>query len=509
MRACFALLLLLGAGCVEGLLQLGTEPEQPFCDVETPCRDASKQCIFNRCFDPQIPFERVALNLHRDHRSQQLLDVDLSNSARLDLSLLAELTVDLRAEGADGRPMPGRVIASRQQSIPGAPVQRQALVSEEGSGSLVLTEGTDWQLRFYPEASGLPPTDAQILVPQSNLDGQNVLFRLVEAPKRVTGRLLSEGGLPLAGRSLRLQDVDGHRVSGRGQSDEDGRFELLVREDVTDVRLLIDSDDPAVSGQLMSARPVGDGAWGEVTAVFDGPAIPVAVTIRSGQDSRPLACDLVLRPAAAAGLIRHRIETQADVPTMLQLAQGSWWVDIHPRGRDDLAPVIGLGLEVAHLGHQEMVVTLAKRVRMTGSVLLSGGQPAAGARLVFQQFMGADRSEDLGPWGQQEWILEHQTDENGRFELSLPPGEVALFVVPSAPYPRLLRLLSLRDELSVELQIEEGTLFSGEVSGHSGGGNTLIQVFSRDLRFAGRAVLLGEGIAGGDGSFSIPLPAGQ
>ena len=47
------------------------------------------------------------------------------------------------------------------------------------------------------------------------------------------------------------------------------------------------------------------------------------------------------------------------------------------------------------------------------------------------------------------------------------------------------------------------------MSGDAGGGNTLIQVFSRDLRFAGRAVLLGEGIAGADGSFSIPLPVGQ
>ena len=509
MRAALSILLILSTGCVAELLQLGEEPEQPFCDVETPCLDRSKQCIFNRCFDPQLPFERVALNLHRDQRVQQLLDVDLSNSARLDLNLLAERAVLVRAESADGRPLSGRVVASRHQNIPGAPVQRQTEVSAEGTGTLTLTEGTDWQLRFYPEAADLPPSEPIDLVPQSNLDQPTLLFRfpLVQVP--VMGRLLTEDGTPLADRAVRLQDEAGRRVSGRSRTDEEGRFELLLKPGHDEVQLLLDSDDPALPGTLMAARPVGTGEWGDVLVEFDGPAIPVAITVRSTQDLMPMACDLVLRPAAAAGLIRHRVETNSGVPTLFHLAEGQWWVDVHPRGREDLAPVIGLAVDVAHLGRQEIEITLAQRVRVTGTVLLPSGQPALGARLIFQQMMGADRDEDLSPWARQEWVREHQTDENGRFELFLPPGEVALFVVPSAPHPRLLRLLSIRDELSIELPIGEGTLFSGEVSGDTGGGNTLIQVFSRDLRFAGRAVLLGEGIASADGSFSIPLPAGQ
>ena len=509
MRSFVPIMLLLATGCVAELLQLGEEPEQPFCDVETPCIDRSKQCIFNRCFDPQAPFERVALNLHRDHRSQQLLDVDLSNSARLDLSLLSELPVLLRTESVEGRPLAGRVIASRHQSIPGTPVQRQTVISEEGVGTLTLTEGTDWQLRFYPEAAELPPSDPLDFVPQSNLDRPSLIFQIPAAPLQVTGRLITEDGSPLVDRAVRLQDEAGRRVSGRSRSDDEGRFELFLKAGHSDVQLLVDSDDPAVPGQLMTSRSVGSGEWGDIEVRFDGPDIPVAITVRSGQDATPLACDLVLRPAAAAGLIRHRVDTNARVPTLLQLAQGRWWIDVHPRDREDLAPVIGLAVDVAHLGRQEVVVTLASRVRMTGTVLLPSGQPAVGARLIFQQVMGADRESDLSPWSHQEWVLEHQTDESGRFELFLPPGEVALFVVPSAPHPRLLRLLSLRDELSIELPIAEGTLFSGEVSGDTGGGNTLIQVFSRDLRFAGRAVLLGEGIAGADGSFSIPLPVGQ
>ncbi len=509
MRSILAIFLLSSAGCVADLLQLGEEPEQPFCDVETPCRDTSKQCIFNRCFDPQEPFERVALNLHREQRSQQLLDVDLSNSARLDLNLLAEIPVRLTAESADGSPLTGRVVASRQHSIPGSPVHRQAILGDEGSGTLLLTEGTEWQLRFFPEAKNFPPSDPQSLAPQSSLEEQSVRFQLADSAVNVTGRLLAEDGSALASRAVRLQDTVGRRVSGSSRSDEEGRFELTLRAGINEVQLLIDSDDPSLAARLMEPRGVGNGEWGDINVPFDGPAIPVAFTVRSGQDSTPLACDILLRPVAAGGLIRHRLETVAGIPTLLELVQGRWWIDVHPRDRDDLAPVIGLEVDIAHRGRQEVVVNLANRVRMTGVVLLPNGQPALGARLIFQQVMGTDREADLSPWAYQDWVFEHQTDENGRFELSLPPGEMALFVVPSAPHPRLLRLLSIRDELSVELPISEGTLFSGEVSGDAGGGNTLIQVFSRDLRFANRAVLLGEGIAGADGSFSIPLPVGQ
>jgi hypothetical protein len=164
-------------------------------------------------------------------------------------------------------------------------------------------------------------------------------------------------------------------------------------------------------------------------------------------------------------------------------------------------------------------VMCGDRMKVQGTLYLpSDSLPAAGVKVV------ADPIGQLNGWPRPSFMVEASkpTDDMGRFEIALDPGQYRLDFIPTNGLPRVSRIVTVRpgeDTPGGVQELSPFTLSKGRrVSGHvSFGGQRLMEPsapyakirFFRVVDVEGKpsALLLSETLTDQDGGYSTILPA--
>jgi hypothetical protein len=481
-------------------------------------------CEVGLCVAPDQPPRALSVQLSppntTDFVDNQYLNVTLRQGEPLpDLELERPwlMVGEVLLEGERAQPLAAQLLLRRVSGdIPGRTQRYQAQATRERGYSLQLPQG-EFEIQLLPQRLDLPPQQLQRFPVRADLSQDFVL----EAPSRsaqVQGRVvtLDPAGQPVPAARVRvtaLAQRDDWRVSGLVETDEEGRFLLLVRSDVPQPRLLLEPQDPEralpqvliediqLAGQQIN---LGDLSLGELSP----PGSLASGQVRGDDGALIEGATILVEGQVGAGTLTRTVATSAEGYFEARLAAGSYTaLIIPPEGspfaiterRNLVVPAEGAATDFDRL-------QVGRKPAVTGLVVGPDGAPLGDAvvslratRLWAVRQLRAARTYTA------------RTDALGALSLRAEPGlyDVEITPSPASGLPRAWRRgVEVEDTgTALRLEVPAPRVAYGVVTSPEGAPMADVQVDLIEVTPQGEAVLLGQGLTNPEGIYRVLIPA--
>jgi hypothetical protein len=496
--------------------------------VEATCVDdqacpGGTVCAFGLCVDPSalaavdVEVEPVVAS---GLPAQAVFGVASDTGARVDVTLAPAVSVRGGVVAVDDGGVGATVTAVPERSIAGR--RRQpSTTTADGPFTLALVEGAAYRVQALPTERDLPPIlpddvfvagvdDVPALVMSSTRGDGGVVH-----PVTVRGQLVAGIGVaaqPISELEVLLLDGDGRRVSSLGVTDIDGRFEVGLAERYPDVRFVARrSEQNALSPTLEFPLDLGPDAVVDLGVVSLGTSLGVVRVegeVRTTSGAPAEGAVVSFRGLIGAGVAEARTET----------IDGRFSVSLHP-GSYSVAVVGAVagtaGLVVTTLDvaqdERDLLITLPERVAANFTVSSAAGGAVGLASVVLTRVGDEDGVAEPVLAAAQPVFL-GSSDEDGRVAFAVDPGRYRIAIQPprGVEAPTFSTLITVGEAgVDRDVELPASTIMAGTLRDGAGGAvvGAFVRVFSSLTDELGRAIFLGEGLSGADGTFEVYVPA--
>jgi hypothetical protein len=503
------------AGCESGFTQVVTT-----CTRDRDCA-THDVCVFGECVDPsdqRLSSADLEIEPPPDAQLQvqAVFGVDLRSTARVDVNVRRTVVLEGQALSG-GQPLLAHVLAAPATSIAGrALAPADPTDASTGTFRIPLVDGDSYTLSVVPDDVTLPPlTQNASFVAAGDavgvLDVGDVV--LPDVLHTVIGRVVSgSDARAVPGVDVELDLVAGGRVSSRARTDANGAFTVHV--------------PTVLSALTLTVRGSADNAF-VPTVVQEGVFIDHDTDLGSvslGDLQAPLAVVLHVVDGAGAPVANARVFADATVGTgtfavqadanaqglvSLTLPPGSY--DVAAAAPDDnvVAGLLVTTSVVVAATPAEATLTLPARTVLQGVVTDVNGAPVANAAVTTTRIGGSGGAPEPSLQGALR-VSTGSTDDQGRFAVHVDAGRHRLTVIPVVgdTKPMSTEVIDVGvDALAHDVTLAKPAFLAGAVSANAGPvAGAYVRVFSALVDERGAAILLGQGLAGSDGTFNIVLP---
>lgn len=311
-----------------------------------------------------------------------------------------------------GTELSGRVLDIEGYPIAGAVVQLQGGTSRSGAVEVTAADGTFTfasvvgEVRLEVSREGYAETSLPIEI-DSSQRRQEVEIRLIEADRRVLGRVVDAQGYPVGEARVSARSLDrGQMMTWETMAQSDGTFAL---EGLAGETVVLRAE---AAGYAAGETVAGPGAEEVEIALRRSGALSVAVV--DSETGRPLgACRAELRPAAGPRLRQVCVDGRV---TFNDLEPGSALLYVeapeHAAAEEPFDVPAGIGPDDPDAARE---IALEPAIVVRGQVLDPEGEPVPGARVGLEPIPRV-----IAPRGSARWV---ESEVEGRFELAGVPQE--------------------------------------------------------------------------------------
>ncbi|MDP2341240.1 MAG: hypothetical protein Q8O67_09795 [Deltaproteobacteria bacterium] len=400
--------------------------------------------------------------------------------------------------------LPAFVQAKPSQSIAGR--VRAPSTTSDGGFQLLTVEGVGYRLSVTPDDSAIPPLfgDAEF-ADNDDLVLDNGLIT-------VRGHVVAGVGveaLPVVNVEV-LVSKDGRRVSSLGRTDVDGSFSIALRQLVSGANFEVRSSAentgfPSVTVAIDIATDDVD--LGEISLGAVSSPVPVRGNVKDRAGSPARGALVTFRGLVGAGLYTARATADESGAFNVALLPGDY-LAAAVAAEDDRAGLLVQSIAVAG-SIEGLALILPSRVDASVRVTTNDGVAVSSASVVFQRVGDVDGLAEPVLEGAQPLFLA-SADVEGNAVLAVDEGRYRVTLQPprGSGAPAFSALVTVDGTFVRDFVLPPQNVLAGVVTDDDGAAapGSFIRVFSKLTDELGRAIFLGEAIAGDDGSFAVSVP---
>lgn len=496
---------------------ISTVPDQT-CLSDSDC--GSGVCAFGYCVDPtalgivDVEVEPAGGSLP----VQSVLSVDTNAADRVDVQVRSAVPVSGFVDDA-AVPNAGEflVYATPSTGIAGRLRQRVAPTAT-GTFTMQLVSNQPYRLSALAVDAEAPPT----LSDTTFIAGVQAVPQLVvTAGPHVRGQLVAgvgAGAVGIDGFSVVIVDEAGRQLSSVDTTlPFTGAFDVQLAAGA-DVAFLVVHPPAGAEGLPQATVPLDpipdsdaeadvDVDLGDVLLAIDAARVAVRGAVLNADGDVVDNAVVTLRGEVGLGVVTASAITNNGSFNAL-LLPGRY--DVAVMGSSDKAND-GLVFDaidvVANMG--ELQFTLAPRVSVGLRVRSSPGEDVARASVELTRVGDVDGVvEPVLSEAQAAFVGE--ADDNGRVSFAVDPGRYRVSIEPprGSDVPAYSGLLVVDGNLNRTITLPAARVLAGALVDDRGGavGGAWVRVYAQLVDESGRALLLGEALSAGDGSFAVSVP---
>ena len=498
-----------------GLVGCGADELSGICIDDDTC-GAGTVCAFGLCVDANdARLGTVDIEIEPVMSSglpvQSLFDVDANDAddGRVEVSLergvsLSGAVVDDTDPEDAHSALPATVQARPAQSIAGR--VRAPTTTTTGDFQLLALRGAQYRLAVTPDDATIPPLfdDADFVDDDAlSIDDGSVIVR---------GRVTAGSGveaLAVVGFEV-LITSEGRRVSSLGLTGSDGSFEIALRRQVTGANLEVRATAdirgfPSVTVALDVDSDDVD--LGEISLGAVSAPVPVRGTVKDRGGTPARDAVVTFRGRVGAGIFTSRVTADDNGAFTAQLLPGDY-LAAAVAVQDDRAGLLVQALTVG-AAVDDVALVLPSRVDVSVRVTTSEGVPVSSTSVVFQRVGDTSGLAEPVLDGAQPLFLA-AADVDGNAVLAVDAGRYRVTLQPprGSGAPAFSALVTVDGTFTRDFVLPQQNVLAGVVKDDGGlpAPGAFVRVFSQLTDELGRAIFLGEAIAGDDGSFAVSVP---
>ncbi|MBN2361354.1 MAG: carboxypeptidase regulatory-like domain-containing protein [Deltaproteobacteria bacterium] len=488
-------------------------------------------CVYGACYDPaSAALQKISLEVAAPASSrmpaQQFRDFVVSGQARSEVVLTHAIEVHCATQDHGGTPLPALLTAQTANEIPGRPLRVDERTDQNGQTVMALTAGRAYSLRVLPDDATAVPFQPDPIFANDDiagpLNGQTLTAPGPDELMTISGRTVVSTQDPQGVANLRVQllglvgsPAELRVVSTTAISGEtDGGFQLRLPQMVNSglqLRVAPTQSNPywpvvTKSGFNFS----GDTDLGLVELGNVTTPIAVSGTV-SGPQGPVDGATITFVGTVGAGSYSATAVSAANGGYRIELLPGSYRAVAVPPIAASAALTEtpqAIVIDVDPIGTSSVDFAAARRAWLRGTVTSAGGAVVAAATVRATRVGNA--AETPGPGNSVRTVFETTTDGAGGYALAVDPGQLEVTVIPAplSVEPRRTDLLTMGlTDLAHDVRLYSAAPFGGRVVTDSGAtpvSDTLVRAYL--VLDGDRAVLVGEEVTEGDGTFNLVLP---
>ena len=410
---------------------------------------------------------------------EQRDEFEVFGDLTIDISLLEGATVSGVVRGSDGqRVQDAWVFLSDPETFQG----RGSGTDADGFYNILISPGT-YNLRVDPpgESSLLQfnREDLQVTIGMPPLD------ITLERGAILTGLVTDPAGNPVQDVFVNAWNPETQTGGGSG-TDENGRYRMTLHSGTYDIDTHLPQESPFISRRIEAVQVISDRTLDislERGAILSG--------LVSDPSGNPLP-DVFINAWNPETQTGNGTRTDENGRYQMTLAPGIYELNVNP---SQGSPFISQHLEdVQVTGDRTLDIQLERGAILSGLITDPGGNP------LQDVFVNA-------------WNPELQigggsgTDENGRYQMALPPGtyEINLHLGQDSPFvSQSIQDYQLLGDQTLDIRVDQGAILSGRVTDPNGNPVPEVHVnaWNPELQIGG-----GSG-TDEDGRYRMALPPG-